>query len=725
MKQSWFRSLIKFALSIGMSFLILALLLQLFTTGVSDNQRPAVLPLLKSTSIGLFTAYLALYGVSLLVRAHRYRLLIGLAGEPSLPSMPQMMLVTGIRNMVVDMLPARLGELGYVGLLNRGYGVKLQHCISSLSLSVALDFIALFAIVVAIVASQFLGGTVSSWAVGALFVATTLVCLAWAGLFLVLPWCVPFIVSRYSESAHPIIKNGIQLLIDFNDSLQSVYHSGTASSVIAWSILIRLLKYSGFYLLFLAVTKDNFPELAALPVNQVVSALIGGEVAASLPIPAFMSFGVYEAGSVLVFKMLGVSELGTVLIVMLCVHILSQLIEYILGGFLATVFVWRSRKANRVNGSDVSENSAHSKNAVMESRLNQVSTLSTHQSHSVRPWVIISAILFTFSASVFFAYQVWSSSKLGSLIEPDSGARIASARAMTNLDGVKGFVVFSSNRSGNHDIFLRDLESAELRRITEHPNTETYPRISPDGRHLVFSRAHQVWVSQRNTVAWDVFLIELATGIEVKISANSTAPAWLNANEVTVLREGYIVEKIDIDSLERSVVFESGIGNQMPKGTKLHNPKLNPVSRQLVFTARQSAIGSSTGHWGTAIDSDGSHRAVYNGCELSWSADGERLFQVALDGEDGTNRFIEVDPETLQVSTLLNLSGEFTHEYWPKESNNGDYLVFGASRGEQFHEHDTQDYEIFLWKRGSDPSKAHRITFHTGNDNWPDVFIER
>jgi len=143
-----------------------------------------------------------------------------------------------------------------------------------------------------------------------------------------------------------------------------------------------------------------------------------------------------------------------------------------------------------------------------------------------------------------------------------------------------------------------------------------------------------------------------------------------------------------------------------------------------VFTARQSAIGSNTGHWGTAIETNGSHKAVYNGCELSWSADGSRLFQVATDGKDGTNRFINVDPETLQVSTLVNLSGEFTHEYWPKESHDGEYLIFGASRDRQFHEHDTQDYEIFLWKRGSDPSKARRLTFHTGNDNWPDVYIE-
>ena len=53
------------------------------------------------------------------------------------------------------------------------------------------------------------------------------------------------------------------------------------------------------------------------------------------------------------------------------------------------------------------------------------------------------------------------------------------------------------------------------------------------------------------------------------------------------------------------------------------------------------------------------------------------------------------------------------------------YMVFGASRSPKEHEHDVADYEIFLWKKGSDAGKATRLTFHTGNDNWPDVYIEK
>jgi hypothetical protein len=55
-------------------------------------------------------------------------------------------------------------------------------------------------------------------------------------------------------------------------------------------------------------------------------------------------------------------------------------------------------------------------------------------------------------------------------------------------------------------------------------------------------------------------------------------------------------------------------------------------------------------------------------------------------------------------------------------SSDGRYLVLGASAGG--HEHDVADYEIFLWSVESPIDTAVRLTFHSGNDNWPDVFVE-
>ena len=162
----------------------------------------------------------------------------------------------------------------------------------------------------------------------ALVIAVVLSAVALIGLFFITP-----LFAKWVSLWRPdwLNQQGLKaklahFLVDFNRSLQAVRRSNKASLVLAISVLIRVLKYSGFYLLFYAVASESFPELANLPIQHVVSALIGGEIGASLPIPAFMSFGVYEAGSSLVFQLLGVADQAAAFVTMLCVHIWSCLL---------------------------------------------------------------------------------------------------------------------------------------------------------------------------------------------------------------------------------------------------------------------------------------------------------------------------------------------------------------------------------------------------------------
>ena len=683
----------------------MALLVQMLTSGLPDQQRPSVLGALQNSSVSLILGFLVLYLVTLVFRAYRYQLLLKMGGEEKVPTLKQMALVTGIRNMMVDMFPARLGELSYVGLLNRGYGVKLEHGISSLTIAVAFDFAALLIIVALVVAKQMFGSTVEGWAIAALVSACVLAVVAIAGLFVITP-----IVARWASINMPgkdgsIWFKAIGLLQNFSQSIVSVRQAGKTSLLLVLSTVIRVLKYLGMYLLFQAVAGPSFSELASLPPEHVVGALIGGEIGASLPIPTFMSFGAYEAGTALVFQLLGVADQASAFVTMLCVHIWSQLMEYVIGGTLLAIFILMTRRA-KAQAKQSTSSASRLKLAVS----------------------LVSAGTVVVGGSFFLAYQLWAASKLGSLSAPQAGAVSADAEEWRQLSkqhvsSIDGFVVFSSNRDGNHDIFKLELSKFELSKLTTHPHTETYPRISPNGKRLVFARSHQPWVSQRNTVAWDIYLLDIASGKETKVGSNGTSPHWISDNEITFLQNATDVVKVDVDSLAIQSVFVPGENNRMPAGSRLQNPKYNPRTNQLVFTARQNQIGMNTGHWGTALTSGNTHRGVQDGCELAWNSAGTQLYQVGKKGLNNGLRIISVDPQSLEITTLIDLEGEFSHEYWPKDSSNGEYMVIGASRGPKDHEHDTKDYEIFLWKVGSDSSKATRLTFHTGNDNWPDVFI--
>jgi Tol biopolymer transport system component len=63
------------------------------------------------------------------------------------------------------------------------------------------------------------------------------------------------------------------------------------------------------------------------------------------------------------------------------------------------------------------------------------------------------------------------------------------------------------------------------------------------------------------------------------------------------------------------------------------------------------------------------------------------------------------------------------HEYFPKLSNDGRWLIWVASAGG--HEHDRADYAIFVWQPGTPIEQVARLTHDEGNDQWPDIFVRR
>ena len=59
---------------------------------------------------------------------------------------------------------------------------------------------------------------------------------------------------------------------------------------------------------------------------------------------------------------------------------------------------------------------------------------------------------------------------------------------------------------------------------------------------------------------------------------------------------------------------------------------------------------------------------------------------------------------------FMDLPGSYSHEYFPRVSNDGRWLVWGAAA--KGHEHDRADYEIFVWQIGRPTSEAVRLTHH-------------
>jgi hypothetical protein len=106
-------------------------------------------------------------------------------------------------------------------------------------------------------------------------------------------------------------------------------------------------------------------------------------------------------------------------------------------------------------------------------------------------------------------------------------------------------------------------------------------------------------------------------------------------------------------------------------------------------------------------------------CHAVWAPDGRTLLWISSQGQGGTR--VMYGRQDIDETVLIDLPGDYSHEYFPRLTPDGQWLVWGASA--EGHEHDRADYEMFAWKLGTPPEEALRLTYSPGNDQWPDLYL--
>lgn len=82
-------------------------------------------------------------------------------------------------------------------------------------------------------------------------------------------------------------------------------------------------------------------------------------------------------------------------------------------------------------------------------------------------------------------------------------------------------MTFVSNRQGNPHVFLFEIDSGKIQRLTYNGKYNTGARISPDGKKVVFSRMVEGYHR--------IFLVDIATGKERQLTSgpgNDEEPCW-------------------------------------------------------------------------------------------------------------------------------------------------------------------------------------------------------
>ena len=699
------KTLTRLVVSAACSVLVLGLLLSLAGSLGADVSPSDVVAALRSAIPTLVAAYALCQLVQAFARAQRARVLLraSLPPDAPVPGLFRMLLVTFVRGACADMLPARIGELSYVAMLNRGCAVPAADCLSSLSIGLLFDFLALLAVLAVAIPAAAQGLSL----VGSMVVLAAVCAVGVALLFFALPVAAAWRWERFALFRWRPVAALVKLARDVAAAVVAVRRGRVAGRVLALSLAVRAAKYAGLYVLFVAVTRPLWPALSRASVPAVLVALIAAEGAASLPVPTFLSFGSYEAGGLAALTALGFPA-GDSLVAMTAMHLLSQVVDYSLGGLSFLVFSWCApgapekpdRKAKPIQ----------------------------HSAFSIQHFLpLILSILFFFLSLLFAAWQARAIQKRGRLTAPPRGeaveptpAEAAARDAMLRAFG--GKIVWSSNRSGSHDIWILDGPGAQPRRLTRSGFTDTYPRFSPDGTKVAFSRSTEPWVSQRNFDKWDTWVLDLATGEERLVATNAYQACWdPTAPVLYAVRAGgrqLVAVSADPAAPRESVVLESGVP-PLGDGVCATLPDAHAGDPMFALTLRGAK--NATVHVRLA---DGIKLRepelieIAGGCQMVWRGGNPRDFAWMDHPGHKDTAIYTLDAEGRRT-VLLDNPGDWSHEYFPRFAGDGRWLVYGASEGA--HEQDVRDYEIFLWDTSDTNTPPARLTFHTGNDCWPDI----
>jgi Tol biopolymer transport system component len=292
---------------------------------------------------------------------------------------------------------------------------------------------------------------------------------------------------------------------------------------------------------------------------------------------------------------------------------------------------------------------------------------------------------------------------------------------------IDGLVVWSSNRSGNHELYLLDLRAPSVLQLTHHPNADFFSRFSPDGRRVLFLRSQSPGVSSRDKSAWDLMLVNVDGTGEELLARSVYHPTWVADGSGVVFERGTRFVRYDLATRRESVLLDGA--KSFPGVGEMGDVELSPDGRRLAFGLRGTFGGAFglTGRFSGAVALD-LHDSVLailtreQACQPTWTPDGRAVVWVETGGRGGT-RVMTGSADGSDRRVFMDLPGAHSHEYFPKLSNDGRWLAWAASA--EGHEHDSADYEIFLWRVGTPVEQAVQLTQHPGNDQWPDLWIRR
>lgn len=276
-------------------------------------------------------AFMAIALLGAVLRAWRYKIFL----SPRPIRRRDILMATFIRNSFVDLLPARIGSLSFIYVLNKRLDFAFEAATSAFVASFVYDFLTLSPFVVAAVIAVGLGAV--SISTPALLIVAGIFFALW---ILILWKLIPFFtlalavygrilgIFKWTDKKWAVVS--VEKIRATIESLALIQGKRLTVPVFVLSLGIRAAKYVSLYFLLFALLRSLGFGMAGLSFWKLILGITGAEITSVLPVKGLAGFGTWESAWAFTMGMMGFEQRIAILSG-LGVHLVTNLFEYALG----------------------------------------------------------------------------------------------------------------------------------------------------------------------------------------------------------------------------------------------------------------------------------------------------------------------------------------------------------------------------------------------------------
>ena len=286
-----------------------------------------------------------------------------------------------------------------------------------------------------------------------------------------------------------------------------------------------------------------------------------------------------------------------------------------------------------------------------------------------------------------------------------TGVALSLAALIVAIDA-QAQIAFSSNRDGNYEIYVMDINGDNPQKLTNHPHADINPSWSPDGKRIAFMSARDGHGGHGPSI-YEIYVMDADGGNQHRLTNNPSDdryPSWSPDGKRIAFESDRDAEGkphgIDIYVMDADGGNQHRLTNNL---TEDQYPSWSPDGQRIVFSARREGhvvhnLDITYEIYVMDADGDNQQRLTNNrNNELSpvWSPDGERIafssdrkgdwqnFEIYVMDADGgnlqrltENRIIDRNPSWSPDSKRIAFSS-----YKPRDWESLEIYVMDADGG--------------------------------------------